>query len=485
MNEMGALLAPGRISPSTRAVLTDALTKRTVDGDAGALKQALKLISMAPEFHSSNKLNAKASDRKGADVVESQNRPYKAIVVVMLNGGADSYNMVVPHSNCTISRHSSVEHDLHAEYLNVRGDLVGIPKEDLLPIDVKENSSPQPCRKFGLHPSLSFLQESFVSDKDTIVLGNVGGMAEPMTQAEFYSRSKAEPLGNFGHDAMRRAASSLDAVNKRAKGILGKMVAKVSSSPQSMKSALYSTTGQQKILEGSSVPLIVKRGVGVLRYAGYNRLKTGIKALHGKKSRSIFAETFSSSLESSLEVTEKMGALLSEQNLVSDAVFPSGVGADLKEVSKLIALDTTQLNTERAGFIVSQFGYDTHNTADISGKLDELDGSLEAFAKEIKAQGLWDNVTILLVSDFGRTLTDKYVHCRVGVRSGMWCVVWLYILNTCLGVPLCQCCYHIISFELICLLYSVAVLLVALWGPITAGGGIIFYRAEKCEVGAC
>lgn len=408
VDELSMLLTPGRLTTATREVLTETLSKkRPLDGDVAALKETLKLITVAPEFHSTNRPASESVARTEKDEVVSQNRDYKAIVVVMLHGGADSYSMIVPYSNCTISHDSNVEHDLYQEYYDVRGENVGLSKESLLPINISRDSTPQPCRQFGLHPSLSFLHDSYVNKRDTIVLGNVGGMAEPMTKAEFFSKSKLEPQGNFGHDAMRRAASSLDAVNKEAKGILGKMVEKVSGSPSKMKSALYSTAGKQKILEGSSTPLIVKPVQGVLRYSGFQKMKSGIEKLNGKKERSIFAETFGSSLQSALSVTETMGALLDEQELVSNAVFPSGLGDELREAAKLIGVDTSKLKTERAGFIVEQRGYDTHNSADISDKLDVLDASLAAFTTEMKALDLWNNITVLVVSDFGRTLTDK------------------------------------------------------------------------------
>ena len=37
----------------------------------------------------------------------------------------------------------------------------------------------------------------------------------------------------------------------------------------------------------------------------------------------------------------------------------------------------------------------------------DLDSSLEVFYEELKEQGLWDNVTIITVSDFARTLTSN------------------------------------------------------------------------------
>jgi hypothetical protein len=33
--------------------------------------------------------------------IPSQNRPYKAIVYLWLDGGADTWNLLVPHSQCT------------------------------------------------------------------------------------------------------------------------------------------------------------------------------------------------------------------------------------------------------------------------------------------------------------------------------------------------------------------------------------------------
>lgn len=35
----------------------------------------------------------------------------------------------------------------------------------------------------------------------------------------------------------------------------------------------------------------------------------------------------------------------------------------------------------------------------------ELNGALDAFTKEMKAKGFWDNVSLIITSDFARTLT--------------------------------------------------------------------------------
>lgn len=125
--------------------------------EAAALKHVLKLVMLSPEFHVTN-VPATPVLNERAPLVEqvSQNRPYKAVVVIYLEGGADSFNMVVPHSGCT-------NHDLYAEYEATRGtdgdDRRALWKSDLLPIDV--SSSAQPCTTFGLHPELGELRQLF------------------------------------------------------------------------------------------------------------------------------------------------------------------------------------------------------------------------------------------------------------------------------------------------------------------------------------
>lgn len=170
VDELATLLTPGRLSASTRAVMANAFAtadKRDQEGLDNALKNALKLFSVAPEFHATNKPATSSAARERSAPTPSQGRPYKAVVAVVLAGGADSFNMVVPHSECT-------EHDLYAEYVTIRGGSLALDKDSLLEIQVTEDSSPQPpCGKFGLHPKLEFLQEAF-NDKDVLVMNNLG-----------------------------------------------------------------------------------------------------------------------------------------------------------------------------------------------------------------------------------------------------------------------------------------------------------------------
>ena len=78
------------------------------------------------------------------------------------------------------------------------------------------------------------------------------------------------------------------------------------------------------------------------------------------------------------------------------------------QVAKLINSSAT-LGTERGTFYVQAGGFDTHSDVKevLQGNLGEIDAALASFVAEMKHQGRWDDVTIVSVSEFGRTLTSN------------------------------------------------------------------------------
>ena len=114
-------------------------------------------------------------------------------VVLFLHGGADTYNILVPHSNCAAV-------DLYAEYSAVRGDL-SLTQSELLSISVPSGS--QPCDTFGIHPKLPLVQQLY-ADGDLAWIANVGALAEPISKEEVKSGTKVKPLNLFAHNSQRR-----------------------------------------------------------------------------------------------------------------------------------------------------------------------------------------------------------------------------------------------------------------------------------------
>lgn len=62
-----------------------------------------------------------------------------------------------------------------------------------------------------------------------------------------------------------------------------------------------------------------------------------------------------------------------------------------------------------AAFVATLGGFDTHASEydTVAQKMEVIDETLKDFRDEMKLQGMWNNVTVVVVSEFGRTLTSN------------------------------------------------------------------------------
>jgi hypothetical protein len=107
VSELDLLLTSGRLDKAALELLTAEyqleLTETNNDTNA-AVAHVAQIMASAPEFQSTNiaartGLAREATDREPSTSAEAQ-EPYKAVVYLFLDGGADSYNILVPHSEC-------------------------------------------------------------------------------------------------------------------------------------------------------------------------------------------------------------------------------------------------------------------------------------------------------------------------------------------------------------------------------------------------
>jgi uncharacterized protein (DUF1501 family) len=87
------------------------------------------------------------------------------------------------------------------------------------------------------------------------------------------------------------------------------------------------------------------------------------------------------------------------------------MGTQLHQVSRLIKTNKENIGNKRDIFYVYLGGFDTHSNLHdgLKGLLDDVDDAVGDFKREMKAQGMWDNVALVSVSDFARTLTSNGV----------------------------------------------------------------------------
>ena len=117
----------------------------------------------------------------------------------------------------------------------------------------------------------------------------------------------------------------------------------------------------------------------------------------------MFPETYSQILESSLEQTEYLGKMLDNAQLDTTNWADDTISLQMNQVAKIMKM-RSELGNERDVFMLKLGGWDTHSDLkeDFNEQLTKINDALSKFHEEIKTkQGLWDNVTIVSISDFG------------------------------------------------------------------------------------
>ena len=148
-------------------------------------------------------------------------------------------------------------------------------------------------------------------------------------------------------------------------------------------------------------------------FGNYKELASDIANLSKFESQSKFAESYAAVLQSTLQSTESLGQQLASIKLAAgDKNFgKTSLDKQLADVAKVMQLEKATLQTERSVFYTTLGGFDTHAAYDISDKMKVINDALESFKKEKEAQNTWNEVTVVAVSDFGRTLTGNGQGC--------------------------------------------------------------------------
>ena len=101
---------------------------------------------------------------------------YQALVCILLAGGADSFNMLVPY-----------DAPRYDAYAGMRSDLA-LARQDLLPLNYQGADG----RQLALHPGMPELQQLFDAG-DLAFIANAGPLAEPTTRGAYDSGSVRLP----------------------------------------------------------------------------------------------------------------------------------------------------------------------------------------------------------------------------------------------------------------------------------------------------
>ena len=181
------------------------------------------LMSTLANLMVSNKIIAASS---------SPPNDYKALVCILLAGGNDSYNMLIPRNNegTTDPNHPDYhkEPNFYNQYAATRTNLA-IPQSDLLPIHLGGISTNTDAlgRQFGIHPSMGGayggLQGLFNNGRAAFV-ANVGTLIEPVPDKAAYQNSNTNlPLGLYSHSDQIQQWQTATPQSRQAIGWGGKI----------------------------------------------------------------------------------------------------------------------------------------------------------------------------------------------------------------------------------------------------------------------
>jgi hypothetical protein len=157
---------------------------------AKAVRIAQQLILSTPEFHVTNTVRKQDSIRETTRYDEEPKSQYKAVVVLMMIGGLDSFNLLLPKGQC-------IGDNQYQKYQDARGAQHAVPLTRLESIYAQ--GSNQTCLEYGVNLDFDLLSELY-DNKELLFLANTGSLSKPMTRDDWLTESSFQP---FAHNIMQ------------------------------------------------------------------------------------------------------------------------------------------------------------------------------------------------------------------------------------------------------------------------------------------
>lgn len=376
------------------------LARAAAGYQAEGLKGAQAAFVASPAFHTLGGAPRPSGVRPGTPNSSPalQDSAFRGLIVLYLEGGADSYNMLVPLAGCN-------GRDLHADYQQMRAG-VAIPTADLLPIG--DRNGAQPCATFALNGHMPNLH-SLYQGGDAAFVANVGQLHEPLHAAQLRSGEKRPPYGLFAHDSASFAAKRVELnLASSREGVVGRMANELVAQGMSVATVSLSNRAGADLLDGTRVVPDLLAPKGVERFQPpHQRDGEAVRALLADTAySSLAADVFGAGVKRSLDRVEKLDAALRGVPL-TQSWSNNSLEVQMANAVRLMIQRRT-LGVDRAVTYVQLDGFDTHrdaNAALFSRLIGQMDQAIGKLTAELKAQGLADRVLLVSASEFGRTYT--------------------------------------------------------------------------------
>ena len=330
---------------------------------------------------------------------------YKALVCIFLNGGADSFNLIVPTDDVA-----------YTDYKTARGNLA-LPKKELLGI----KDAADDLRSYGLHPGLAELQ-SLYNSGNLAFAANVGALVEPIDLAGFFGNQPL-PLGLYSHSDQRKHWQSAEPRSRNSRSGWAGRMSEVLTNPSASNASIFANiaVGGTTLWQTGSVvsPYVVNAWSGSKRMAGYGAAGSGIgldgiytratdlllKASYQDLLRDTYAVNSARAIDAAFDYQAAIGRV-SINTWFPDP--PTAIGDALRQVARAIAA-RAELGQTRQVFFVNMPGWDHHDNllAGMGALVPQLSQAMQAFYNATVELGVSNEVVSFTASDFGRTLSSN------------------------------------------------------------------------------
>ncbi|MFQ5519122.1 MAG: DUF1501 domain-containing protein, partial [Mariprofundus sp.] len=340
---------------------------------------------------------------------------YKAVVCIMLHGGNDAFNMLVPTSAAAGTGYgtyqglragaglavNNVDLNLAAAFPGTGPLASGVNNPYYAAANASGNVLHNSYRKGvydlsvskgialgvnGMMPELARL----ITDNKASIVANTGTLVEPMTRNDYVNKLKQRPLFLFAHNHQRRAIDTGIGDNLSTIGWAGRIADNWAgvNAPSSF-GLNFSYAGNDRMLIGNTTsPLVLKTGApsgykGMnINAAGDTGRRAAFAALINQFSGDPFKDLYNRKLRESTGTVDTLGAAwpaTSSFAAIADSYgaplftvpdqATTGVGSNigkslirqLESVAEMIRLGRTTLGLKRQFFVVQLGGFDNHS----------------------------------------------------------------------------------------------------------------------------
>ncbi|MGK0184270.1 MAG: hypothetical protein ACI9R3_000036 [Verrucomicrobiales bacterium] len=384
---------------STQSQRSNPLTRRRFLGEAScAALGSASVLSTLLNLKMAN--NAAAADLAGNDC--------KSLVCIFLDGGIDSFNLLVPR-----------EASEYAEYRTTRSNLALNP-EQLITLDQAPGGDD---RDYYLHGGATQIADmfngtgAFEGKRKLSFVTNVGTLIQPTSLADFQSGRLPVPKALFSHnDQIQQWQTSVPQGLDQLTGWAGRAADVLHSTLNTGKTSMnMSYSGNNTFQTGQQTSQFVVTPQGALNFSGAN-VTTGPVSIKNQALRSmveaqyanLFEQSLSGLTKNSVEAAEFFGSAFANAPRVSTGFPLHPLGQDLRAVAQTIALRET-LGLRRQTFFVRLGGWDHHSELLVAqdSMLGVLAPAMASFQSALEELGVDNDVVSFTCSDFGRTLRSN------------------------------------------------------------------------------